>query len=132
MKVYRRRLWLPVFVMAGVTVLSGGAGPATGGVSFPGMDKIGHFVVFGMLAVAWARSFYGGLGKPAVCLISVLLTTLFGYMDELHQYTNPLRLFEWYDLLADFLGAVAGALVYVYWNWVRRLLEWSPLHTEEK
>lgn len=130
MVVYRRRLWLPVFVMVGVTVLSAGAGPSTGGVSFPGMDKIGHFVIFGMLAVAWARSFYGGLSKSVVCLISVLLTTLFGYMDELHQYTNPLRLFEWYDLLADFLGAVAGAVVYVYWDWVRRLLEWSPLRME--
>lgn len=125
-RISRRKLWVPFFMMAGITLLSGSAGPSTGGISFTGMDKLGHFVVFGLLGVAWARVFFGGIRPLAAWIFAVLAATIFGYLDELHQYTNPLRLFEWYDLLADFLGALAGAACYVYWSWLRSLLEWRP------
>lgn len=119
-----RRWWLPLAIMAVLMISSSTAGPQTGGIRFSGMDKIGHFATYGMLAVAVARSLRGH--QHAVCLTAVLVATLFGGTDELRQLFNPLRMFEWADLLADFLGALAGAVLYVYVSWFRLLLEWRP------
>jgi VanZ family protein len=41
----------------------------------------------------------------------VLLTTLYGAFDEIHQWFTPGRSPDVHDLLADFLGATAGVLV---------------------
>lgn len=130
----RRRLWVPLFMMGGISLLSGTAGPQVGSLSFTGMDKVGHVVVFALLGMAWARCL-----RPAKAargfswLLSVALSTGFGLLDELHQYTNPLRLFEWGDLLADFLGACIGAALYLRVEWLRRFLErpiWKPFLKE--
>ena len=119
-----KHLWAPIFIMTGISILSGSAGIQTGGWSFVGMDKLGHLVVFGMLGVSWIRC----LDKQTVnqvgqWLIAVGLTILFGLADELHQYQNPLRTFEWADLLADLVGASLGAAIYLRIGWVRNLLE---------
>lgn len=115
--------WLPVFVMAGVSVLSGSAGVPTGGVTFVGMDKLGHVVVFGLLAVSVARC-GDVVGRPwRSWLVAVLVAGGFGLADELHQLTNPERMFEWGDWVADWIGGLSGAGVYVRWHGLRRLLE---------
>ena len=110
------RLWAPLFIMAGISILSGTAGPQLGPVSFVGIDKAGHLVVFGLLGTAWVRIFQGNPSseRPLRLLLAVSLSTLFGLFDELHQLGNPLRSFEWADLLADFLGALGGAACYLH------------------
>ena len=118
------RIWAPVFIMTGVSVLSGTAGVQTGGWSFTGMDKLGHLVVFGLLGIAWARSFKGDPASPwRGFLLSVLLASAFGMLDEMHQYHNPLRTFEWGDLLADIVGSAVASWMYLYVKPVQRLLE---------
>ena len=123
-RIHRIRLWVPFFMMAGISILSGSAGVELGGWSFAGIDKLGHLVVFGLLGIAWVRSF-----RPAAWnsrrrfLYALLLAAGFGLLDELHQYRNPLRSFEWADLLADILGAGGGCLAYLGLPRLRRLLE---------
>lgn len=124
----RDRLWLPLFTMLGITLLSGTAGPQTGPVQFVGMDKVGHVVVFGLLSVAVARCFVSGRGtRPLfIGLVAFAVTTGFGGLDEWHQFHNPQRRFEWADLVADAVGAVLGATAYLRFAGLRHWLE-KPL-----
>ncbi len=118
------RLWAPVFMMAGISILSGTAGVSAGPLSFAGIDKLAHLLVFGLLSVAWVRTFPGEFLRPVHrLLLAVLATTLFGLADELHQLGNPLRTFEWADLGADFVGSLLGALGYLQISWWRAFLE---------
>ncbi len=123
-RLHARRLWAPVFIMAGISILSGSAGIQTSGWSFVGMDKLGHLVVFGLLGIAWVRCFSGeSFATGPRLLAAVVLATAFGLADELHQLTNPLRTFEYADLLADFLGAIMGSWIYLRSRTLRRLME---------
>lgn len=117
------RVWVPVFMMAGISMLSGTAGVQVGAWSFAGIDKLGHFVVFGLLGIAWSRLFKPRLAPWRRLFLATVLTTLFGLMDELHQFHNPERYFEWADLLADALGAFVMAACYLYIRPLRDLLE---------
>jgi VanZ family protein len=110
--------------MAGVALLSGSPGVQAPGISFTGVDKVGHIVVYGLLAVAWVR--WLRLRRPAAGagLWAIFLTLAFGGIDESIQATNPHRFFEWADLLADGVGAVAGTYFYSRSRVLRTLLEW--------
>jgi hypothetical protein len=126
-QVERKRLWVPLLMMAGITLLSGSAGVQTGGLSFTGMDKLGHLVVFGLLGIAWLRALRPERVPSAGRLaLAVLLTGGFGLLDELHQFHNPDRFFEWGDLAADVLGAVLACGAYLASARMRKLLEWEP------
>lgn len=117
-------------MMLGISVLSESAGIQTGGWSFAGMDKLGHLAVFGLLGIAWVRSFDNRCLSPAKRLmLAVLLATGFGMLDEVHQYHNPLRTFEWADLLADFAGSVIACCCYVWLKPLRQLLETEILQS---
>jgi len=118
--IHMKRIWVPVFMMLGISILSGSSGVQTGPISFVGIDKLGHFIVFGLLGIAWIRTFNRqGTGFG----LAVVLTTLFGLLDEWHQFYNPERYFEWADLAADFIGAVVFSTSYCRIPALRKVLE---------
>ena len=118
-----RRLWVPAFMMTGISLLSGTAGPQVGSWSFVGIDKVGHFVVFGLIGIAWCRSLQADAPAWRRLLLATGLTTCFGLLDELHQFHNPERFFEWADLLADAGGALFSGAAYLYIKPLQSLLE---------
>jgi hypothetical protein len=117
------RLWVPAFMMAGISYLSGTSGVQVGSWSFVGIDKIGHFVVFGLLGIAWSRCLAPGASNWRRLFLATFLTTGFGLLDELHQFHNPVRFFEWGDLLADACGAFFSAAAYLYIKPLQSFLE---------
>jgi VanZ family protein len=122
--VRRSRLWVPLFMMVGISLLSGSAGVQMGPLSFTGIDKLGHLVVFGLLGIAWARCLSASAwSRRRRLLAATLLTTGFGLLDELHQFTNPQRYFEWADLAADFAGALFATAAYLWIGPLQALLE---------
>ena len=110
-------------MMLGISFLSGSAGVQMGPLSFVGVDKLGHLVVFGLLGVAWVRCFPPTAGHFRRLILATALTAGFGLLDELHQYTNPERLFEWGDLAADFLGGLLATAAYLHIPALQALLE---------
>jgi VanZ family protein len=119
-----RKLWGPILLMVAISLFSGSAGVQLEGWSFVGIDKLGHLAVFGLLGVAWVRWLLQmGYGQAMVFLLAVVLTTLFGFSDELHQYLNPLRTFEWADLMADFSGAAIASALYLKTPFFKSFLE---------
>jgi VanZ family protein len=87
----------------------------------PGVDKIGHFLVFGLLGSLVVRSPGWRRAWP---LCAVVLVSLFGISDEFHQSFTPGREVEFADWMADTLGAGLAVTLYVNWSAYRRILEW--------
>lgn len=74
----------------------------------PGGDKLGHFVLMGVLSLlvhlAWDRRRPEGRARWAVSLVLLLLVVL----EEVSQLWLGNRHFEWLDVIAD----AAGILVF--------------------
>lgn len=83
-------------------------------VPLPGqcVDKLVHAAVFavlgGLAALAWRAE---GVGPRRAALLASALAALWGVLDEVHQRWTPGRAMDLADMLADGLGAVAGAIV---------------------
>ena len=88
-------------------------------LGFSFQDKFLHFLVFGILAVLMARSFK----KSKIKIINkyyhvwaIVLTALYGIIDEYHQYFVPGRFSTVGDWLADVLGAIVFITIFYYWE----------------
>jgi VanZ family protein len=84
------------------------------------MDKVGHFILFGVLGatLAWgARGFRKRAAHGGLLLVGLL----FAASDELHQAFVPRRTPSVGDFVADALGLVVGYLVIwaVLLRWAR-------------
>jgi|GEM_PF-1861171 len=79
------------------------------------VDKIGHFIVFAGLGVSVGRYFSKEFGSSAALglALTILACAFFGLCDEIYQLLIPGRGTQARDLLADCVGAGAGALVYL-------------------
>ena len=113
--------WAPVAIWAGVLF----AGSSTSMSSlgwlaglFPGADKLIHFGLYVILGTLLCRALlHTGSGEqrwPWVVL-AALLGAAYGASDEFHQSFVSGRSAEYFDLLADGLGSLAGAAA---WSWL--------------
>jgi VanZ family protein len=110
--------WLPAVLWAATIFgLSSIPGRALPELPVWNADKLAHIGVYGVLgALCWrgARaSFAPGTAPWRVVLIAVLLTSLYGIADEIHQMFVPNRAPDPNDVLADAVGGLLGALACV-------------------
>jgi len=116
----------PLALMVTVTIVSGTNNLATPpGFTWVGHDKVAHVLVFGLIATTILRlpvfRTRQGLGMVA----AIVLTSLFGALDEWRQSFTPGRFVEFDDWIADTVGAIIATMVYRYWPAYRGLLERS-------
>ena len=108
MRLFTKKLlwWLPtVIIIAAIFFLSTRPIPALNGRH---LDKVLHFIVYGIVAVLSYLSFsQSGFKKPILWAIG--LTVLVGILDESLQATSRWRSSSLYDFIADVIGAIAGA-----------------------
>lgn len=112
----RRRLllWsLPIAYMALIFFASSIAWDVQIPSEFPLRDKGVHFCEYGLLGFLCAHAALGSW--PSVTRLRLLaagafIATAWGLGDELHQAFVPGRSAEVLDLVADALGATAGAI----------------------
>lgn len=104
-----------LLVMGTIFFLSHQPGDTLSLPSFPGMDKICHLAVYGLLALAGLWSFR--LGRQVlvvrVALKTVLFCLFYGMSDEFHQSFIPQRSVSGIDLLADLVGAMLGCGIWL-------------------
>jgi VanZ family protein len=97
-------------------------------LGFKWHDKVLHFIVFGILSFLIARSFkktkISSFNKYYM-IWAVVLTGLYGFIDEYHQYFVPGRSSTVGDWVADMLGAIAFVLMFYYRE------RWNQLKTEK-
>jgi VanZ family protein len=85
-------------------------------------DKLLHLIEYGGLAALVCRALLGeGLGWLAAAAGAIVAASLYGASDEWHQSFVPMRDADVRDWVADTLGGMAGAIVYVVGRW-RRLV----------
>ena len=97
-------IWALIMLLA-TTMKAGDEMPK---IDIPYMDKIVHFGIFGVLG------FLITYEKRRADIPTWLICTLYGAAIEVIQLFLPWRSFEWEDMLADSLGALAGILVAKY------------------
>ena len=78
-------------------------------------DKGAHVLLYSGLGALLVRAHAGGWRRPVtlgIAAAAIVVATLYGISDEIHQSFVPLRQVEVRDILADALGAslAAGAL----------------------
>lgn len=115
--------WLPVLAyMALIVLASSQSGPPIDVQDLPLRDKGAHFIEYALLAILIANALtarHASKGEPftrtagfKLALWTIGLTTIWGYLDELHQAFVPGRHSDALDVLADFLGSIAGTAIY--------------------
>jgi len=109
--VKRILLWVPVLAYMGLIFIAS----SVPGNELPGRfwDKAVHFLVYAGLGVLFlvplAKARFSLVDRRTAAL-AVLLATVHGAFDELHQSLTPNRTPDVRDLFADALGATAGVL----------------------
>jgi VanZ family protein len=114
----------PLLIVGVLFFVSGRSDLAVPSVGFS-LDKVAHAVVFGALATSIVRlpAFRGRGWRGAGA--AVLISLLYGGMDEFRQSFTPGRSVELMDLVADGTGAMTAACLYQGNAWYRNLLEWT-------
>ena len=118
--------WLPVVVLClAIYTLSSFPSPDTG-PDFPLKDKMQHVAAYGLLAALFARAcrmtWPDWMSPIPLMLISVCFATLYGLSDEFHQSFIAERHADAMDAVADFVGSVLGALLYIL------IISWRGRH----
>ena len=126
----RVRVWGPAWaMMVLIFVLSSISGlpPAPGGID----DSVAHALEYAVLSALLLRGFTGARWrrvKVGAVWRAVLLATLYGVTDEVHQRFVPGRMAEVADLTADAAGAaVAAGLIWAWQSLVK-----APRRTETR
>ena len=116
---------LILFYCAGIFWLSGQSDPPKPDLSFPGLDKIAHAVLYAGLAGLVSGGLRRAPAPPSAAIRlwgPVGFAVLYGLTDEIHQLFTPKRSFDPLDLLADAAGAIAAqALLSAYRRRAARL-----------
>jgi VanZ family protein len=113
----RRQLLWPVAIAALIFTASSRTRVAAPNVA--DIDKVGHFLAFGLLATLLCRL---GTGWRAA-FWALVVTSAFGATDEWHQAYVPGRASDVFDWIADTLGAAVAVGFYAGCAPYRRLLE---------
>lgn len=108
----RASLWAPPVLWAGFILLLT-SWPSAGlpaSLSVAGVDKVGHFGLYGVLG------FLVGRALPRRRVLSTLVAAalgiaLFGALDEWHQVLVPGRAASILDWVADISGTITGLFI---------------------
>jgi VanZ family protein len=82
---------------------------------FFSFDKILHFFAYAILGALFLRAFMTTRMKNKLTLLiilSILLSSLYGISDEIHQHFVPYRNADLLDALMDVVGSVFGVYAY--------------------
>jgi VanZ family protein len=105
-------LWGPVVLIMGV-IFAVSHMPDPGAPPGDLSDKSAHFIAYAALGAALMRALASGRASGVTrrrMVFAVVLTSLYGVSDEVHQHFVPGRTPDWQDVVADAAGAVAGVL----------------------
>ncbi len=101
--------WLFIFILTSIP-----------GRSFPKeflilTDKVKHFGAYLLLSILLNFALHFQTKFPILSKFSaaftLLIVSIYGLFDEIHQIFIPGRYFEWLDFLADLIGGIVGIAI---------------------
>ncbi|CAG1008953.1 hypothetical protein ANAEL_03741 [Anaerolineales bacterium] len=91
---------------------------------FPNGDKVGHFILFGLLNFLLVRTFLSSFPTQSRSWVTVstsLILALLIALEELSQQYFSARTFDLVDLAASYIGLVIGAWSALKWHMPNRV-----------
>ncbi len=88
-------------------------------IQIPNMDKVGHFFGMGILSFLVLMAISKPQQKKAITpgiISGVLMVTLVVTLEEFSQKYIPSRSFQYWDLVADYLGILSFSTAYLLLN----------------
>jgi VanZ family protein len=83
-------------------------------------DKLAHMSVFFIFCLFSRRALFFQTAMPFLKKWSLVgaffLACLYGYLDEVHQLYVPGRAYDYFDMLADAIGAFLFVVLYIAMN----------------
>jgi VanZ family protein len=80
-------------------------------------DKLAHITVYFVFCWFSRRALFFQtallISKRWSLVGAFLLTCVYGYLDEVHQLYVPGRSYDYYDMLADAIGAVLYVIIFI-------------------
>ena len=117
-KTKRIFLSLPAIIFAVVIfIVSNGPMPDLPKLGIQWEDKILHFIAYAFLGfstILFIKANFQKLNKKQIIIWSIIITSIYGLSDEIHQYYVPGRYSEFLDWFADFLGACFSAGIFMF------------------
>lgn len=102
--------WIILFILTSL--------PSTLAIATDMNDKLNHFGAYGLLSILLYLNLHF---QEKIKILSrfpaaftVLIASIYGLLDEIHQMFVPGRSAEFLDWLADFLGSVTAVLIMGY------------------
>ena len=86
-------------------------------IDIPNIDKLFHFVEYFILGALLIRAFANSSDKAnfkLILLLSILIASIYGALDEFHQRFVSGRSPEIFDVLSDIIGSFSGALLSIH------------------
>ncbi len=86
-------------------------------IDIPNIDKLFHFVEYFILGALLVRAFSNSSGKAnfkLILLLSILIASAYGILDEFHQRFVPGRSPGIFDIFSDIIGSFLGALLSIH------------------
>lgn len=86
-------------------------------IDIPNVDKLFHFVEYFILGALLVRAFANSSDKSnfkLILLLSMLIASAYGILDEFHQRFVPERSPEIFDIFSDIIGSFLGALLSIH------------------
>ena len=110
-----------VFVIVAIILVDSGNLPHSirALYDFPNGDKLGHFVLFGLLTFFLTRAFLSSLPAQLrgwVALSISLVLALFISLEEFSQQYFSTRTFDLVDLFFSYAGVITFAFLAVIWK----------------
>ncbi len=84
------------------------------------IDKVIHFVIYGITAVMFLRILRFKTSLTKSIFLSIIFASLFGFVIELIQCAIPWRECSFSDMVANISGAVLFSLIYVVNEFYRK------------
>ncbi len=91
--------------------------PETGINSELHLDKVAHFLLYGITAILFFRVLKPKLSMKSSMLFSMMLSSLYGFFLEVTQYFISYRSFSLADIIANIFGAMVFVLTYTFKNY---------------
>ena len=88
-------------------------------------DKVAHLALYAGLGAVVVRALAGGWAGPVTAgsvAATVVICTLYGITDEVHQHFVPLRQADVFDVIADAAGGAIAAVGCYTWARASRTL----------
>jgi len=107
--------WFPVFLYCLLIFIQSSYPSPESVPDWPNIDKLLHVAVYALLGALFLRAFKTlriQHNLKLVMILSILLSSLYGISDEIHQHFVPFRDADFMDALADMIGSVGGVYGY--------------------